>query len=204
MRAVIFAGGSITDYDYTASLLRDGDMIVAADSGYDHVRHMGLTPDVVIGDMDSVKNEPVAAQIIRLNVMKDDTDTEAAVSAAVERGADELLILGAIGSRADHSLANILLLKKLDDMGVKACIANEHNEIYFMRDTITLSGKCGDLVSVLPLCELIGVTNTGLLYALSGETLHFGAARGVSNVMTQSECTISALSGCAIVTKSRD
>lgn len=204
MRAVIFAGGSIEDYAYTAGLLRRGDFIIAADSGYDHLKKIGVKPDIMIGDMDSVSGGYEADEIVRLNVMKDETDTEAAAALAAERGADEILLLGAIGSRADHSFANMLLLKKLSDMGISACAANEKNEIYFLDKTLTLKGKKNDLVSILPLCELCGVTTEGLFYALSKETLHFGAARGVSNVMTAEECSISAESGCAFVIKSRD
>lgn len=204
MRAVIFAGGSIEDYGYTAGLLRRDDFIIAADSGYDHLQKMGIKPNVMIGDMDSVAGGYEADEIVRLNVMKDETDTEAAAMLAAERGADEILILGAIGSRADHSIANVLLLKKLSDLGISACAANEKNEIYFLDKTLALSGKKNDLVSILPLCELCGVTTEGLFYALSDDTLHFGAARGVSNVMTAQRCTISAKSGCALVIKSRD
>ena len=204
MRAVIFAGGSIEDYEYTSKLLRGGDLIIAADSGYDHLKKIGIKPDIMIGDMDSVSGVYEADEITRLEVMKDETDTEAAAMLAVERGADELLILGAIGSRADHSLANILLLKKLSDAGASACVANEKNEIYFLDKMLTLTGRRNDLVSILPLCELGGVTTEGLFYALEDDTLHFGAARGVSNVMTADTCTVSVKYGCALVIKSRD
>lgn len=204
MRAVIFAGGSISDYGYTAGLLRDDDLIIAADSGYDHLKKMGIVPDIMIGDMDSVKSRPNGTQIIRLNVMKDETDTEAAARTAAARGADELLILGGIGSRADHSAANVLLLKRLADMRVSACIVNENNEIYYLEGRLTLPGKKGDLISILPLCELEGVVTSGLFYALDGDTLHFGSSRGISNVMTDDSCTVSAEAGCALVIKSRD
>ena len=204
MRAVIIAGGAVSDYDYIKTLIKPDDFLIAADSGLDHMKRLGLTADVAIGDMDSVKSGISAKEIVRLNVMKDETDTEAATLLAKERGADEILILAARGSRADHTTANMLLLKRLDDLGIKAHIADENNEIYFLNNEIRLYGKKDDIVSILPLGDLCGVTTEGLFYELCDDTLYFGAARGVSNVMTGESCHITVKSGCALVFKSRD
>lgn len=204
MRAVIIAGGAVSDYDYIKTLIKPDDFLIAADSGLDHMKRLGLTADVAIGDMDSVKSGISAKEIVRLNVMKDETDTEAATLLAKERGADEILILAARGSRADHTTANMLLLKRLDDLGIKAHIADENNEIYFLNNEIRLYGKKDDIVSILPLGDLCGVTTEGLFYELCDDTLYFGVARGVSNVMTGESCHITVKSGCALVFKSRD
>lgn len=204
MRAVIIAGGAVSDYDYIKTLIKPDDFLIAADSGLDHMKRLGLTADVAIGDMDSVKSGISAKEIVRLNVMKDETDTEVATLMAKERGADEILILAARGSRADHTTANMLLLKRLDDLGIKAHIADENNEIYFLNNEIRLYGKKDDIVSILPLGDLCGVTTEGLFYELCDDTLYFGAARGVSNVMTGESCHITVKSGCALVFKSRD
>lgn len=204
MRAVIVAGGAISDYEYIRSLIAPEDMLIAADSGLDHIKKLGLTADIAVGDMDSVKSEVSAGEVVRLNVMKDETDTEAAARIAKEHGADELLLLAARGSRADHTTANMLLLKRLAAWGIKAHIADENNEIYYFEDEICLHGKKGDLVSVLPLTDLCGVKTEGLFYSLSDDTLFCGASRGVSNVMDGESCLISAKSGCALVFKSRD
>lgn len=204
MRAVIFLGGDVFDYGYIKRYLKDGDFIIAADSGYRHVKKLGLEADVMIGDMDSVSGEYSAKEIITLNVMKNDTDSEAAAMLAYERGADELVFLAFRGSRADHSLANMLLLKTVCELGISAFAADEHNEVYFLDKELRLFGEAGQTVSILPLCELCGVSCEGLMYALSNETLHFSKTRGISNEMTGNECTISAKSGCALVIKSRD
>ena len=204
MRAVIIAGGAVSDYDYIKTLIKPDDFLIAADSGLDHMKRLGLTADVAIGDMDSVKSGISAKEIVRLNVMKDETDTEAATLMAKERGADEILILAARGSRADHTTANMLLLKRLDVLGKKAHIADENYEIYFLNIEIRLYGKKDDIVSILPLGDLCGVTTEGLFYELCDDTLYFGAARGVSNVMTGESCHITVKSGCALVFKSRD
>lgn len=204
MRAVIFAGGAVSDYDFIKSQIRTEDFIIAADSGLEHLVKLGITPDVMIGDMDSVHCEIIGKEIIRLKTMKDDTDTEAAVMLACKRGADEILILGALGSRMDHSLANILLLKKLDDLGIKSCIINENNEIRYFAGDMVLCGKKGDTVSLLPLSEMEEVSNEGLLYPLDNDALSFGTSRGVSNVMLEDKCRITAKKGTALVIKSRD
>lgn len=204
MRAVIFAGGEIKDYSYIKGLLNSDDMLIAADSGLEHLIKMGLAADVMIGDMDSVKSEISGKEIIRLDVMKDETDTEAAARAAIERGADELLILGATGSRKDHSIANILLLKRLNDLKVKASIADENNEIYYLDYKITLDGEKGDTISIIPLSDLQGISTEGLFYPLDNDVLYMGTSRGVSNVMLDNNCTVTVKKGNALVIKSRD
>ncbi len=204
MRAVIFAGGRICDYTYIKSLLKTDDYIIAADSGFAHVKKMELFPDVMIGDMDSVKDEYNAKEVIKLEVMKDETDTEAAVRVALEKGADSILILGAIGSRADHTMANILLLKMLYDMKVDALLLNENNEIRFFDKEISVCGVKGDTISIIPMSDLIGVYTKGLFYKLTGDILKFGTSRGVSNVMTDITCNVKAESGYGLIIKSRD
>ena len=204
MRAVIFAGGEIKDYAYAKSLIDKNDMLLAADSGLEHLIKMGLEPDVMIGDMDSVRSEVSGKEIIRLEVMKDETDTEAAMRVAIERGADEILLLGAMGSRKDHSLANVLLLKRLNDLKIKASVADEKNEIYYLDKSITVNGNKGDIVSILPLSDLEGISTEGLFYPLDNDTLYMGTSRGVSNVMLDTKCRITVRKGNALVIKSRD
>ncbi len=204
MRAVVFSGGSISDYNYIKELISSDDMIIAADSGFDHVSKLGITADAYIGDMDSVKNTVVCKEIIRLEVMKDETDTEAASMLAVSKGADEILLLAATGTRMDHTLANLLLLKKLYDMKIQAVVVDEHNEIRFLKDKISVSGEKGDTLSIIPLSTLSGVTTSGLLYQLNDGILEFGASMGVSNVMTDNICTIEIKNGEALIIKSRD
>ncbi|MEE0945170.1 MAG: thiamine diphosphokinase [Clostridia bacterium] len=204
MRAVIFAGGEIKDYVYAKSLLNNEDMLLAADSGLEHLIKMGLEPDIMIGDMDSVKSEVLGKEIIRLEVIKDETDTEAAMRVAIERGADEILLLGAMGSRKDHSLANVLLLKRLNDLKIKASVVDEKNEIYYLDKSITINGNMGDTVSILPLSDIEGISTEGLFYRLDNDALCMGTSRGVSNVMLHSECRITVRKGNALVIRSRD
>lgn len=202
MRSLIFSGGSITN-PANINILPE-DYIIAADSGYNYLHSILVKPDVFIGDMDSVLVNVNADEIIKLNVMKDETDTEAAVNLALSKGYDEIIIYGGTGTRADHSLANMFLLKMIHDSGAVGCLIDEHNEIRYFEKEIVINGNSGELISIIPFSDLINTTTKGLLYSLKGETLYIGKSRGVSNVMTGSSCRIKADSGYAFIFKSRD
>lgn len=204
MRAVIFSGGDVPSEEFLKRCIKPDDFIIAADKGFCAAKKLGILPDITVGDMDSVTQEPKGKKLVKLNVMKDETDTEAAMRLATEAGADEILFLCALGGRADHALANMLLLKQLGDSGISASIADEKNEIYYMKDKITLAGTKGDTLSIIPICTLKGVKTENLLYALDGQEIACGTSLGVSNVMTENYCSITAQGGCAFVIKSRD
>ena len=154
MRAVVFAGGEVRDYEFLKRLIENDDLLIAADSGAEHLYKIGIEPDVLIGDMDSISVHPSGEEIIKLNVMKDETDTEAAARIAIERGADELIIVGATGTRLDHSLANLLLLKQLSEKNIKAQIRDEKNDVRYIDSSFEIDGREGDILSVIPLTRL--------------------------------------------------
>ena len=200
MRAVIIGSGSIKDYEYIKSKIRENDYIICADGGYDHAVKMGLAPDILIGDFDSVLELPKTSEKIEYPARKDFTDGELAVKYAVEHGFDDVLLLAMTGDRADHTITDILLLAQCK----KGCIADDNNEIYLLRDSVTISGNTGDTVSIVPVGgDVCGITTTNLEYPLCNETLYFGESRGVSNVMTANECTITAKKGMGLVIKVR-
>jgi len=97
---------------------------------------------------------------------------------------DEIVLLGCMGSRADHTLANIFLLKYINEQGIKACIADKNNEIYYYKDFFEIKNSIGKTVSLIPITsEISGITTRGMDYPLSGEILYFGESRGISNVV---------------------
>ena len=205
MRAVIIGNGEIKDYDYIAGKLRKGDYIVCADGGYRHIAGLCVRPDVLIGDMDSINDGNYDGEIINLPVRKDFTDSEVCVKYVLLKDFDEILMLGFIGTRLDHTITNIMLLKQIAESGKKARIIDEHNEIFFAVRENTIYGKKGELVSLVPFGgDLVGVSVSGLDYPLENETLCFGESRGVSNVMTSNKCTISIQSGSGLIIKARD
>lgn len=206
MRAVIITGGSIQNYPAIKQYVQPNDYIICADSGYDHAVKMEITPNLLVGDMDSIHADLPTENIRIFPAKKDDTDTEIAISAALEQGCDDILILGGIGSRMDHTLANILFLKQLHDQKISAKIVNENNEIRLMgsQENITLQGHPGDLLSLIPITDCIGITNKGFEYPLIQEDLPLGTTRGVSNVFLSDTGSISLQNGLLLVMRCRD
>ena len=205
MRAVIIGNGEIKDYDFIAGKLRKGDYIVCADGGYRHALKLGIRPDVLIGDMDSVGDESYDGEIINLPVRKDFTDSEVCVKYVLLKDFDEILMLGFIGTRLDHTITNLMLLKQIAESGKKGKIIDEHNEIHFTSGENIIYGKKGDLISLIPFGgDLTGITTSGLDYPLENETLVFGESRGVSNVMISGKCTVNIGGGSGLIIKSRD
>ena len=201
MRAVIICGGSVGEYilDY----IKDADYIICADSGYDHAKKFGINPDIIIGDMDSVKADLEDNKAIVYPAKKDFTDSELALFHAIEKGAKKIRMFGMIGTRMDHSYANLSLLLNCKD--VDAVIIDGNNTIRMVFDQLALSGKIGDTVSILPFAgDVQGVTTSGLEYPLKDSTLKIGTSLGVSNKMTQAQCCITVKKGTALVIRSND
>ena len=199
MRGIIICGGKVGEYikDY----IKPDDFVICADSGYDRAKAFGITPDIVIGDMDSTCEKEIPFEKITYPVRKDFTDSELAVNYAKEKGFDSVLMFGMIGTRMDHSLANISLLSQLDD----AVIIDANNEIYFADGKFTLSGKIGDTISIIPYKEDILVAKSkGLDYPLLNITIKCGTTLGVSNAMIENECEIEIEKGSAFIIRSRD
>lgn len=206
LRAVIFANGIAPDQATVCRWLRPGDLVVCADGGAKTALAQGLTPDVVIGDFDSL-DETQQAQLkaqgcrcVIYPVAKDWTDLELALKLVVQEGATEIIVLGALGGRLDQELANILLLllPELDDISTR--IVDERQELFITRGEATLTGLAGDIVSLIPLGgDVTGIVTEGLLYTLKNEPLLSGPARGISNVMTGELARVMLKSGALLV-----
>lgn len=190
MRILIVANGMITKKDDVADLARKMDWIFAADGGAAYCAKMGISPDVVIGDLDSTpkslleKFKAEGKKIISYPVDKDFTDLELALRYAVDQGAQEIIVAGALGARWDMSVANLMLLGSdfLARTKVRLVVENQTAIVLRGKDQITIKGICGDLLSLIPLSDDVhGVSTEGLRYPLKNETLKFAATRGVSN-----------------------
>lgn len=193
-------------------------LVIAADGGARHAAPLGLRIDAWVGDGDSLDAEGMAAllaaaiPIDRASPHKDESDTELAVRAAIDRGAAGLVIIGALGgSRIDHALANIGLLAMAELAGRPAALIDGRSRITLVRAPDTkgapvrrlLAGRTGDLVSLLPMgAGVVGVTTTGLAYALNDEPLPEGPARGLSNVRTLAEAAVTVRAGLLLVVES--
>jgi thiamine pyrophosphokinase len=205
LRAVIFANGQLS----RPIVLQPDDLIIAADGGTHHCLGLGIQPHVVIGDLDSVREDELealsasGAEIITYPTRKDFTDLELAVLEARKRGADRILLLAALGARWDQSLANLLLPAALP--GLDISLLDGHQEIHFARPgmSLTISGRPGDTVSLIPLGgDAYGISTSGLEYPLHQEMLRFGSTRGISNVLLAESASVRLTAGlllCAVI-----
>lgn len=211
MKAVIVCNGEINDYEEIKKNISTGDCIISVDGGARHIRKMDIAPSVLLGDFDSAESEDLqyfinkGVEVYKFPIEKDMTDSELAIEKALQIGADHLVFVGAIGSRIDHSIANILLLKKLLDIGVKASIIDEHNEIYMYNTGFTIPRKNGYKLSLIPISEKVtGVSTSGLKYVLKDATMTLGTSWGVSNEFTDDIASVTIREGILLVCLSRD
>lgn len=209
-RVVIFANGLVPDPDKLRLLFNADDFILCADGGTRLALALDLTPDLVIGDLDSIAGADLAhIEAARIPMRqfaqdKDETDLQLALQAALERKPAAILILGALGGRLDHTLGNISILTdprlsgidcRLDDGVEEATLCNTHAEV---------RGKPGDLVSLIPWGSAVtGARTEGLRWRLVGETLYSDKTRGISNEMLGERAAIDIERGLLLVIHSR-
>lgn len=212
MKAVLFAGAAITDYDFCEAYLRNADCVICCDGGMHHAKKLGITPDYIVGDFDSVRPEVLeeyrgmGISIRQFPTHKNETDMQLGMLLALEMGATELVLIGGIGDRFDHTLANAHLLLYLLKKGVRGILVNEKNRVELIDKEVTLHGKAGDLVSTIPLSmQVEGITLEGLEYPLVDYDLALDDQLvAVSNVMTGTEAKITIRSGYLFVMQTRD
>jgi thiamine pyrophosphokinase len=190
-RAIIFANGEMLKTPGMLQDLQPGDVIIAADGGTYHCQALGMTPEVIIGDFDSLETDELASyeqqgvETIRYPSHKDETDLELALQYAQKHGFREIYVIGALGSRWDMTLANIMLIAHPNFSGINIHLLDGSQEFIILRggQHATLHGQPGKPLSLIPLGgDCLGVSTQGLEYPLRDETLYFGAPRGVSNV----------------------
>lgn len=215
MRYVICSGGQLGDW--VLAELREDDVLVGADRGALFLVDRGLRPEMALGDFDSVNAEEL--ERIRAGsrqfeacdpIQKDWTDTEMAlrwVLSQYDRKPAEVLLLGVLGSRWDHSLANIHLLRTLLEAGVRGRIADETNELCLVDSSapLTIARTRHTRVSLLPLSlEVTGITLSGFQYPLNEATLTIGQSLGISNVLLEETGTVRVRDGLLLVIQSMD
>ncbi|MGM0882734.1 MAG: thiamine diphosphokinase [Bacillota bacterium] len=209
-RIVICTGGQLGAW--ALEHIKAGDLLIGADSGARFLISQGLRPDIAIGDFDSVSVEELASirsssgQTIACDpIDKDYTDTEMAVRLSLDMHPSELVLLGALGTRFDHSLANVHLLALAAQQNVRATIIDEHNKITLATEQIIIKKQGYPNVSLLPLTmQVKGITLTGFQYPLTDAALTIGQSLGISNVLTAPTGTIQLSEGLLLIIQSRD
>lgn len=215
-RAVVVANGDVpVTTQLSGWLPRPGDdtLVIAADGGLHVGEQIGLRPDVVVGDGDSLR-PGVLDRLRREGVevqlhppAKDASDTELALREALRRGAKEIVIVGALGGvRFEHALANVLLLSLPELAGCEVRLVDGASTIRLLGDgqSLSLSVDDGELVSLLPLTERAeGVRTHGLRFALDDEVLEQGTTRGLSNEIQAGAASVELRRGRMAVVQTR-
>lgn len=211
MSIVLVANGEIEDKVWAASVLQEATVIVAADGGAGHLLALGFRPELVIGDLDSFPAgqqphlEAAGTRFIIAPRAKDETDLELALLYLADHYQEEIAVLASLGGRLDQTLANLMLLAhpKLRSRPVR--LLTPFQTAWLITHFSQIEGEIGDLLSLIPFADKVVVTaTTGLQWPLHQETLYFGPARGISNVLTQNKATITIQSGfllCVHTTK---
>ena len=215
MRGLIITGGNIRD-EFACENIKTGgyDMIMAADSGMDFLYRNHLTPDIIVGDFDSVDHDALdffredkRIEFCRLDPVKDDTDTEYAIRDALSRGITQLTILGGTGSRLDHVLGNISLLGIGLEENVEIELVDEHNRVRMIDKPLSIrrDEQFGRFVSLIPYTGNVEhVTLTGFKYTLDDYTMGGFNSLGVSNEIKEEVARIEFSSGILLVIESVD
>jgi thiamine pyrophosphokinase len=216
MYGIIGLGGKCFNTDLICGLIPDKYFAVAADSGIIHFELLGIKPDLLVGDMDSIppdvlaKYENIGLQIMKYNPVKNMTDSEIAVEKAIEAGCDSLIFLGAFGDRLDHMFANQMMAASLAEKGIPIILTDGMSFFY----TVTANNSPfkyplssiafeSDVVSVvLAKGDFANISIEGLEYELLHEKIQFGTTRAVSNIrrITQNNVTESSIGEMASIT----
>ncbi|HVF25183.1 MAG TPA: thiamine diphosphokinase [Anaerolineales bacterium] len=210
-RIIIFANGEIPRLESARLLLHADDYLICADGGTRHALALGLKPNLVIGDMDSIdqaqwqKLKSAGVPIELFPRDKNETDLELALERAIELGPKVILIIGALGGRLDQTFGNTALLSDSRLASVNVRLDDGLEEIFFCRDQAEVRGRSGDLVSLIPWGNPVqGVQTQGLQWSLQRETLLPEKTRGISNEMTGETASITITSGLLLVIHRRE
>lgn len=189
-KAFIYTGGTVFD-EYVAEKPEKGDLVIAADAGYLIAKEMGVTPDIVLGDFDTLgeENIPEGIECLRVPAEKNDTDTQLAVSVAIERGAGEIVIIGGLSGRIDHTLSTLAILEDLwerKEGRIYATLTDGKNRVRFIRNSGTILPRSQyRYFSLIAADETVkGITLEGCKYPLKNGRISRRHQWAVSNEIT--------------------
>ncbi len=211
MRAVIVSGGSMPEANIIKPYINEDSILIACDKGLNYVYGAGLVPDVILGDFDSVDVEvldyykAMGKELFTYPVRKDSTDTELGIIMALEKGAEDIVLLGCSGTRLDHTLANIQIMLPLLKKGIRARLIDEHNIVELVDSQLLIENKKGSYISLLPLTQKVeGITSEGLDYPLDNMDIDMGTSLTVSNVVVADKASVTVKKGVIISIIARD
>ena len=208
MKAFIYTGGRVW-HELVTEAPQEDDLILAADAGLLTAKALGAVPQILLGDFDSLgePDVPEGTELIRVPVEKNDTDTQLAVEIALERGADDMVIIGGLSGRLDHTLSTLAVLEDLHARGCRAAVVTDgQSRARYLKASSTLIARSEyRYLSLVAVDEVVkGVTVEGCKYPLKNATLRRRNQFAVSNEITGNVSFISVRKGGVYVIESRD
>ena len=213
MKVCILLNGEIKDYSIVSNFINNEnyDCIICADGGADHVYKMNITPNYIIGDLDSIDNN-IIDYYKKQNVLfeefpskKNETDSELCILLAKKLGAQNIDLFATLGGRIDHTLANINLLYYIKEEKMIPRIISEKEEIYIAtNESIQIKGMKDDLISIIPIKgDAKGVTLENLEYPLNDYNMKYSTPLGISNIMLGDVCSINIREGSVLIIRNK-
>ena len=211
MKALIISGGKEPSKDLLFKQLEGADIIIGADKGCEVLHKYDIVPDYILGDFDSVNEDIITSmesrtkKKLKFKREKDYTDTEIAYNLAVEKGAKDIILLGATGTRYDHSLSNFGLMLRGLIKSINVKIIDDNNFIFLTDKPITLKGDNGDTISFQAYCDEVKNFNIfGAKYELNNFNLKLGDSITTSNEFLNQDIKITFDSGIIMVLYTND
>ena len=206
MKAYIFTGGEIY-HQYIEEHPEEGDLVISADAGYKNATLMGAHTNILIGDFDSLGQIPDDVdEVLQVPVEKDLTDTQIAVETAIEKGADEIIIVGSTSGRFDHALSTLAILEKYWDKRIPIYIVNGQNRVRYIKNSgfIVVRSQYKYFSLIATDEKVKGVSIEGAKYPLVNKTLTRSHQFAVSNEITKNAALITVKKGGVYIIESRD
>ena len=211
MKALVVTGGNPPNLELLKEYSRKSNLIIGADKGCDYLYEGKIKPDYILGDFDSVHKETIkyfkslGVEENKYKKEKDDTDTKIAVDLAISKGAKEIYILGATGTRVDHVLSNLGLMLLGLKCSVIVEIIDEYNRIFLTDKSLKIKGNKDDIVSFHAYSEVVeNLTIKGAKYELNNYNLHLGDGITTSNEFIGKDIEITFNKGKLIIIYSKD
>lgn len=212
-RSLIVLAGDLKKGPYLSSLIKEEyDFIIAVDGGFSHCLDLGIVPDFLIGDLDSISKESLflaggmGVTIEKFPSKKALTDSELAFKLAIEEQVSFTYLIGALaGKRADHFLANIFLFNQFYDK-IHFQIVDGYQKISLLESQkkFLIEGEQGDYISIIPFgTDLIGLEGEGFLYSLNNLSIERGHSLGLSNELIERKASIYLKEGKGLVIQSK-
>lgn len=206
-RALVLANGEWNgDATYFQQICQTVDTIVCADGGAKYAMELGLKPDRIFGDLDSIEAEVrvgyerMGIEFVLFPAEKDKTDTHLVIDYLIAEGYQEIFLGGALGGRPDHLLGNMMLLSYAHQHGVRAKLISPMVEILVISGVLVIEGHAGDTFSLIPIDpQAKGVTLTGFKYPLTNATVLRESTLGVSNLIEQDYARVEVAEGAGFI-----